>query len=134
MNYNTALVPPLGEVSGGNPVPITTYLTSSGSATITATTVGTSVVVPSTATGAIYLTGFLLSNGVTSGSFYMGYGVGVTAPTTSAIIIQNMYMGTNSTLPFCEIQPIRIPASNNLLITSVSATTMSITATYYIAP
>ncbi len=126
---STTLINPIS-----SPVPITTYLVSAGSVSINATTAGTTILIPSTGTNSIYLTGLLISNGLNAGSVYMGNGLGVAAPTTTAIIIQPLYLAANGNIPWGNFQPIKVPAGNNLLVTAVSCTTLSVVATYYVAP
>lgn len=105
-----------------------------GSGTVTTTTAGTSILIPSVATGAIYVTSLLLSNGATASTIALGYGVGAVAPTTSAIMIQPVFLAINAPIGVPLTQPIKIPALNNVLSTMVGGTTCTVFATYYIAP
>lgn len=99
------------------------------------TTAGSGTLIASAATGAIYITGLILSNGATAGTLSLGYSVTRdTAPTTSAIVIQPIYLDINETVIFQAPQPIKIPASNNVLLTGAGGTTVSAFATYYVAP
>ena len=109
-------------------------LPTQGSATISATTAGTTILVPSTAANSIYLTDLIVSNGATAGWVYLGNNPGATAPTTTAILIQNLYFAANGGISHPFRSTIKVPASNNLVLTAVSCTTISATATYYVAP
>lgn len=115
------------------PIPITTFLVSAGSNAISATTAGTSILIPSTATGSIYLTN-IIANAGTASTIQIGYGTGVVAPTTTAIVIQPMYLSALGTISLPLHQAIKIPSSNNLLITFVGGSVASGVATYYVAP
>lgn len=134
MNYTNAIVPSTGEVSPGNPLPITTFLTSTATANFTATTAGTSIVIPSTASGALYLTGLFASSG-SIGTLAFGYGTGVVAPTGSALIIPALYVGANSTTnDLIGLQPVKIPSGNNFLVTITATSASSGYVGYYVAP
>jgi len=128
-----------GSVSIVNPITGSVSLVvmpSYSSATINVGTAGTSIIVPSIATNAIYLTSILVSNGNTAGTIYFGYGTGATAPTTTAINIQTLYFAANGgmTYPIPQQTPIKIPASNNFICTVNSAGSLSILVNYYVAP
>jgi len=105
-----------------------------GSGTINATTAGTSILIPSTASGSIYITSLLLSNGATASTISIGYGSAAVAPTTTSILIQPIYLAINSNAPYYPKQPIQVPSSNNVLTTGVGGTTQSVVATFYVAP
>lgn len=105
-----------------------------GSSSITTTTAGTTILVPSTATGAIYITSLLFSNGATASTISLGYGVAAVAPTTTAILVQPVFMAVNSSVPLDLEQPFKVPALNNVLVTDVGGSTMSATVTWYVAP
>jgi len=103
--------------------------------TISATTAGTSILIPSVAAGTlgtIYITDIFVGNGAAQGSVYFGTGTGAVAPTTSAILIQSLYIAANTTLPMQSLStPIKVPSGSNFLVTTVSCTTIGITALYY---
>ena len=108
---------------------------SEGSATMVATTAGTTALIPSSSSGRIHVTSLVLNNGATAnGWMYFGYGVAATAPTTSAILMQDIIMpaATTTVIPFS--QPLVLPANTVFLVSAVTCTTISVTATYYIAP
>lgn len=106
-----------------------------GSSTIAPTTAGTSSLIASVGTNSIYITDLVISNGAAGGSVYFGTGVAGTAPTGSAILLQSIYVGANTTLPIINLgTPIKVNTGNNFVVTAVSATTLSITAIYYLAP
>lgn len=106
-----------------------------GSNTLSATTAGTTLMVPSTATGRIHITDIIMSNGATTAGWaYFGYGVGATAPTTTAILIQNCWSAANTTLKLGLETPLVLPALTNFVITTVTFTTMGCTVLWYIAP
>lgn len=107
-------------------------LTSSSSLTIFATTAGTTILIPSTATNSIYITDLIVSNGATGGWVYLGETLGTTAPTTTAIKIQNIYLSAGGGIAMPFSNPIKLTASRNLTITAVTCTTLSATATYYV--
>jgi hypothetical protein len=110
-------------------------LITAASATMSVTNASTAILIPSTATGSIYVTGLIMSNNATAvGSQSFGYGVAAVAPTTTAIVIQALSLAVNNTVDLVNFQPIKIPASNNFLITTVGVTTQSCLATYYVAP
>lgn len=113
------------------PIPITTFLVSAGSNTISATTAGTTILVPSSATGSIYITN-IIANAGTASTIQIGYGTGVVAPTTTAILIQPMYLGALGTISLPLPQAIKVPASTNVLITFVGGSVASGVATYYV--
>ncbi len=106
------------------------------SANATATTAGTGILIPSTATNSIYITSLLISNGLTAGTISLGYATGVTAPTTSAIIFPTMYFAANcgTTYPLPINTPVKLPASTNLVFTVTSTGSITVFATYYVAP
>lgn len=104
-----------------------------GSSTMVATTAGTTILVPSTATGGIYLTGFFINCG-TASTVQIGFGVGAVAPTTTAIKVQPINIAANSSVYVPLYQPIAIPSSRNVLITVAGGATSSAVATYYVAP
>jgi hypothetical protein len=103
--------------------------------TIAVTTAGTSILIASIGTNSIYITDLIISNGAAGGSMLFGIGTGSTAPTGSAIDIQSIYIGANTSIQFNNFgAPIKINTSNNFLVTAVSCTTLSVTACYYVAP
>ena len=105
------------------------------SSAISATTAGTSILIPSVAAGTlgtIYITDIFVGNGAAQGSVYFGTGTGAVAPTTSAILIQSLFVAANTTIPMQGIStPIKVSSGNNFLVTAVSCTTIGITALYY---
>ena len=103
-------------------------------ATATATTAGTTILVPSTSTGKIMLKKIVISNGATAGSAYFGWAAAGVAPTTSAILINNIYVGVAGLANLDFFYPIALPASKNLVITAVSCTNITFAATYYVNP
>lgn len=105
------------------------------SSTISVTTAGTSALVASMTSGTMYITDLIIANGAASGSVYFGVGTSAVAPTTSAILIQSVYLGVNTPFGFPGMgTPIKVTSGNNFLVTAVSCTTLSITALYYITP
>ena len=105
------------------------------SATISATTAGTSALIASMTSGTVYITDILIGNGASQGSVYFGLGTGAVAPTGASLLISNLYVAANTSIPLQGIgTPIRVTSGNNFLITAVSCTTLSVTALYYITP
>lgn len=104
-----------------------------GSSTVAATTAGTSILIPSTATGAIYVTNFFANAG-TASTVSLGHGVAAVAPTTTAIMLQPINLALLSSVNCPLPQPIKIPASKNVLVTFVGGSVASAAATYYVAP
>lgn len=104
------------------------------SATISVTTAGTTVLIGSYSTGSIYVMGVNISNGVSAGSVYLGASIGAVAPTGSAILVNELFMGQNGVQQLYAIQPFKVPANRNLVITALSCTTLTAFAMYYIAP
>ena len=104
------------------------------SATIAITTAGTSILIPSMASGTVYITDLIVGNGASQGSISFGVGTGAVAPTGSAIILNPLYVAANTSLPLQSLStPIKVTSSNNFLATAVSSTTMSINALYYVS-
>ena len=100
--------------------------------TISVTTAGTTALIPSIASGTIYITDIFVGNGAAQGSVYFGTGTGSVAPTTSAILVQNLYIAANTSLPMQSLStPIKLTSGNNFLFTAVSCTTLTATALYY---
>lgn len=109
-------------------------LITAGSASLAITTAGTGVLIPSTASGAIYITGFFMSCGASASTLSIGYDVGVAAPTGTAVLIQPVYLGINASSGQSLFQPYKVPASRNVLVTQAGGTTATCDATYYVAP
>ena len=102
------------------------------SSSVAVTTAGTSVLIPSLASGTIYITDIFVGNGAAQGSVYFGVGTGAVAPTTSAILIQSLFIAANTTLPMQSLStPVKVTSGNNFLVTAVSCTTAGISALYY---
>jgi hypothetical protein len=101
---------------------------------VNVTTAGTSIIIPSTATNSIYVTDLIVSNGAAQGWVYLGESQNLTAPTTTDIKIQSLYLAANGGMAMPLRNPIKLTASHNLTATAVSCTTLSIAATYYVAP
>lgn len=118
----------------GSTTTVNIQFPSSSTASINVTTAGTSILIPSTSTNSIYVTDLVISNGATAGNVSAGMGTGVIAPTTTSIKIQPLYFAVNGGLVWTIQNPIKLNASTNFLITAVSCTTLSITATYYVSP
>ena len=112
-------------------IPQDVITVSSGS--FAATTAGTSILIPSTATGAIYITS-LFANAGTASTVQIGYGLAAVAPTSTSIVIQPIYLAATASLFNPLIQPIKIPASNNVLCTWVGGSVASAGATFFVAP
>ena len=108
--------------------------------TLLATTAGTSILIPSLSSAvisagsaSIYITDLILSSGPSQSSLILGIGASATAPTTTAILIQSLFLPANQTVPLQSLStPIKIAATTNVLVTSVSNTTLSVTALYYL--
>jgi len=100
---------------------------------INATTAGTSILIPSTATGSIYVTGVIVNSG-TASTILIGQGIAAVAPTTTDIRINRLFLGANDSKPIPLGTPIQIPASRNVLVTAVGGSTHSAMATFYVAP
>lgn len=115
----------------GNETAIVSYY---ASATAAATTAGTTILIPSTATGRIMLKKLIISNGATAGSAYAGWAIAGVAPTTSAILLNKIYVAVNGLANIDFDLPIILPASSNLVVTAVSCTDISFAATYYVTP
>ena len=107
--------------------------TAVGSATVAATTAGTSIIVASASTGAIYVTGVFVSAG-TASTVSLGYGVAAVAPTTTAILIQPVYLAATGSAYYGLLQPVKVPALNNALVTFVGGSVAYAGVTYYVAP
>ena len=105
------------------------------SSAISATTAGTTILIPSVSAGTlgtIYITDIFIGNGAAQGSVLFGVGTGAVAPTTTAILIQSLYVGTNTPLLIPGLgTPIKVTSGNNFLVTATSCTTIGITALYY---
>lgn len=102
------------------------------------TTAGTTIVVASSSTSAIYVTGLIISNGATAGFAYFGYGADATAPTGTAIMLDKTYIPTMGTVNFIQcpiVTPVlfKVPAGKCLLMTALTCTTLTINAFYYLA-
>jgi len=95
----------------------------------------TVILIPSTATNSIYITSIVISNGLTAGTIYLGYGATATAPTGAAILIQPLYFAANGGMvyPVPQQTPFKLPASTNFIFTTATTGTLSATATYYVA-
>lgn len=110
-----------------------TQMDTMSSSTIALTTAGTAALIPSVTAGTIYITDIIVGNGATAGSFYFGVGSSIVAPTTSAILIQSIYLAANTAFPLPGLgTPIPITPNNNFLVTTVSCTTMGLTVIYYV--
>jgi hypothetical protein len=105
-----------------------------GQSTVAVTAASTVILVPSAATGCLYITSLVVSNGPSQGSVYFGASVGATAPTGSGILILDIYNAAYACSVLDVNQPVKVPASNNFTATTVSGTTTSLFATWYVAP
>lgn len=112
----------------------TILISNISSATATATTAGTTILVPSTATQRIHIKKLIFSNGATAGSVYFGFDSAAVAPTTTAIKLNKIYLAVNGHANLDFETPIILPASKNAVVTAVSCTDISFSAVYYVAP
>jgi len=94
------------------------------------TTAGTTTLIPSHATLCIYLTDLVVSNGAAAGSVKFGE---TNTTTQSNVKIGSLYFAVNGGCVFPIINPIKCSATTPLVMTAVSCTTLSATATYYYA-
>ena len=94
------------------------------------TTAGTTTLVPSHATLSIYLTDLVVSNGAAAGSIKLGE---TNTTTASNVKIGSLYFAVNGGCVWPIINPIKCSATTPLVMTAVSCTTLSATATYYYA-
>lgn len=93
-------------------------------------TAGTTTLVPSHATLSIYLTDLIISNGAAAGSIKFGE---TNTTTASNVKIGSLYFAVNGGCVWPLINPIKCSATTPLVMTAVSCTTLSATATYYYA-
>jgi hypothetical protein len=107
-----------------------------GSASVVHGTAGTTALIASFSTGRIYVTDIIVGNLTSAvGWTFFGYGPCPTAaPTGDAILINRIISTATSNYNIDFLTPIIIPANNCFLVTTVSITTCSITAVYYVAP
>jgi hypothetical protein len=102
------------------------------------TTAGTTIIVASSATSAIYVTGLIVNNGAAAGLAYFGYGTSATAPTTSAILINTTYLAVNTAVNFSCTDynlpfVVKVPAGQNFLMTAATCSTLTLHCAYYLA-
>jgi len=88
------------------------------------------IVVPSHATLCIYLTDLVVSNGAAAGNITFGE---TNTTTEGNIKIHPLYFAANGGMVWPLINPIKLSATTNLVAKTLTATTLSVTATYYYA-
>lgn len=127
-----------GDLASGNPMPVTgsttlvnVQLPSSGSVNINVTGATTNVIViPSTATGSIYLTALLVSNGQTAGTITLGV---TNVSTAGNIVLGPYYFAANGGCVLPLFNPIKLTATTNFVATINSIGTLTVSIVYYVA-
>lgn len=107
-------------------------LPSSSSVSVNLTGATTNLIlIPSSATNSIYLTDLILSNGGAAGNIMFAH---TNTATVGNVFVYPLYLAANQLETISLVNPIKITAVKDFVTTCVSNTTLTILATYFIAP